>query len=48
MTLAIGLLWNYDTHQIRNLVYGSHQVRQKAKELLEKAKREVEEFIEKK
>ena len=33
--------------KIINLVHQSHQARKKAKELLEKAKREVEEFIEK-
>jgi len=34
--------------KIARLVRQSHRARQKAKELLEKAKREVEEFIEKK
>ena len=34
--------------KIADLVHKSHQARKKAKELLEKAKREVEEFIEKK
>ena len=34
--------------KISDLARHSHQARQKAKELLEKAKREVEEFIEKK
>ena len=33
--------------KIADLVQQSHQARKKAKELLEKAKREVEEFIEK-
>jgi type I restriction enzyme S subunit len=33
---------------IADMVHQSHQARKKAKELLEKAKREVEEFIERK
>jgi type I restriction enzyme S subunit len=33
--------------KIADLVFQSHQARKKAKELLDKAKREVEQFIEK-
>ena len=45
--LQVSILTKSIQRKIADLVYQSHQARKKAKELLEKAKREVEEFIEK-
>ena len=45
--LIIPIISESKQQQIANLVLQSHQAHKKAKELLEKAKREVEEFIEK-
>jgi len=45
--LQVPILPKSTQHKIADLVLQSHQARRKAKELLEKAKREVEEFIEK-
>lgn len=46
--LIIPIISESKQQQIANLVRQSHQAHKKAKELLEKAKREVEEFIEQK
>ena len=45
--LWVPILPKSTQREIADLVYQSHQARKKAKELLEKTKREVEEFIEK-
>ena len=46
--LWVPILPKSKQRKIADLVHQSHQACKKAKELLEKAKREVEEFIEKK
>jgi type I restriction enzyme S subunit len=46
--LQVPILFKSTQQEIADLVRQSHQACKKAKELLEKAKREVEEFIEKK
>ena len=46
--LKVPILPKPTQDKIADLVYQSHQARKKAKELLDRAKREVEEFIEKK
>lgn len=46
--LQVSILPKSIQQEIADLVRQSHQARKKAKELLEKAKREVEELIEKK
>ena len=46
--IVLPILPKSTQQKVADLVRQSHQARQKAKELLEKAKREVEEFIEKK
>ncbi len=46
--LWVPILPKSTQRKIADLVHQSHQAHKKAKELLEKAKREVEEFIEKK
>ena len=46
--IVIPILPKPTQEKIADLVHQSHQARKKSKELLEKAKREVEEFIEKK
>jgi len=43
--LQVPILTKSTQQKIADLVLQSHQARKKAKELLEKAKREVEEFI---
>jgi transposase len=45
--IVIPILRKTIQERIADLVHQSHQARKKAKELLEKAKREVEELIEK-
>jgi restriction endonuclease S subunit len=45
--LQVPVLPKSTQHKIADLVYQSHEARKKAKELLEKAKREVEELVEK-
>jgi type I restriction enzyme S subunit len=45
--LQVPILTKSNQQKIADMVHQSHQARKKAKELLEKAKREVEEFIEK-
>jgi transposase len=45
--LQVPILGTSTQEKIADLVCQSHQASKKAKELLEKAKREVEEFIEK-
>ncbi len=46
--IIIPILGKSTQEEIADLVHQSHEARKKAKELLEKAKREVEEFIERK
>jgi len=43
--IVLPILSKLTQEKISDLVHQSHQARKKAKELLEKAKREVEEFI---